>query len=189
MFARTSRLTLRPGWPEDAPALATAIAHEAVAFKLARLPWPYTVDHAAEWLRRPQRLRDQTLLILAHEGPTPRLIGAVGIHPIELGGPSDTAGHEIGYWLTPSAWGRGYATEAGLAMLAIAQRAMGLRRLYSGHFLDNPASGRVLAKLGFQAIGVEMLHCLSMGIDKPCMKLVRDLDPAGISAAPERLAA
>ena len=31
MFARTPRLTLRPGWPEDAPALTQAIAHYDVA--------------------------------------------------------------------------------------------------------------------------------------------------------------
>ena len=41
MFARTERLTLRPGWPEDAPARAAAIAHEAIVRKLASAPWPY----------------------------------------------------------------------------------------------------------------------------------------------------
>ena len=40
MFARTKRLTLRPGWPEDAPALTQAIGHEAVIAKLTRAPWP-----------------------------------------------------------------------------------------------------------------------------------------------------
>lgn len=38
MFARTSRLTLRPAWPEDAPAIAAAIAHEAVVMKLGSVP-------------------------------------------------------------------------------------------------------------------------------------------------------
>ncbi len=184
MFARTQRLTLRPGWPEDAAALTAAIAHEEVAFKLARLPWPYTVAHAGEWLSKPQEGRNLTLMILAHEGPSPRLIGGIGIHPDETHG-----GDEIGYWLTPDAWGRGYATEAGQAMLGIARHAMGLKRLRSGHFIDNPASGRVLAKLGFRTIGVEMQHCLSMGIDKPCAKLIIDLSDEGSCADPDRLAA
>lgn len=184
MFARTPRLTLRPGWPEDAAALTKAIAHEAVAFKLARLPWPYQAEHAVDWLRRPQRPRDLALLIMAHEGPFPRLIGAIGIHPDETHG-----GHEIGYWLTPDAWGRGYATEAGRAMLGIARHAMGLRRLRSGYFIDNPASGRVLAKLGFHTTGVEMRHCLALGIDKPCATLERDLDAEGSCEDPERMAA
>ena len=38
MFARTKRLTLRPGWPEDAAAIAQAIGHEEVVTKLSRVP-------------------------------------------------------------------------------------------------------------------------------------------------------
>jgi RimJ/RimL family protein N-acetyltransferase len=171
MFARTKRLTLRPGWPEDAPALAEAIAHEDVAFKLSRLPWPYTEAHAAEWLAMPRADDNVTCLILAHEDTTPRLVGAVGIHPNEHG-----PGHEIGYWLTPDAWGRGYATEAGHAMLGIARYAMGLRRLVSGHFLDNPASGNVLRKLGFRRVGTEKRLCLARGVEIDCATLELDFD-------------
>ena len=54
MFARTKRLTLRPGWPEDAPALARAIGHESVIAKLARAPWPYTLDDAEAFLAQPR---------------------------------------------------------------------------------------------------------------------------------------
>lgn len=174
MFARTERLTLRPGWPEDAPALAAAIAHEGVAFNLARLPWPYTEDHARQWLAQESRPGEVSRLILAHEGGSPRLVGGIGIHP-------QNDAHELGYWLTPDAWGRGYATEAGRAMIDAARYAMGLKRLTSGHFLNNPGSGHVLAKLGFRQTGVEMRHCLSMGIDKPCAVLERTLDDAAES--------
>lgn len=54
MFARTKRLTLRPGWPEEAPALRDAIAHEAVAMRLARCPWPYALEDAAGFLSQPR---------------------------------------------------------------------------------------------------------------------------------------
>ena len=182
MFVRTLRLTLRPGWPEDAAALTKAIAHEAVAFNLARLPWPYTVEHAREWLSQQSRPGEVSRVILAHEGDHTRLVGGIGIHP-------DGDAHEIGYWLTPDAWGRGYATEAGRAMLGIARHAMGLKRLTSGHFMDNPASGRVLAKLGFRTTGVEMRQCLAMGIDKPCATLEMSLEEQGSREDPERLAA
>lgn len=187
MFARTQRLTLRPGWPEDAAALTAAIAHEAVAHKLARLPWPYTVEHATEWLAQLSRPAEVSRLILAHEGGHARIVGGIGIHP-------DGDAHEIGYWLTPDAWGRGYATEAGRAMLGIARYGMGLKRLTSGHFIDNPASGRVLTKLGFRPTGVVVRHCLAQGVDKPCATLELDLsesDSAGESdnAGAPRLAA
>lgn len=182
MFARTPRLTLRPGWPEDAPQLAQAIAHEAVAFKLSRLPWPYTVDHARDWLAQSSRPGEISRLILAHEGGCIRLVGGIGIHP-------DGDAHEIGYWLTPDAWGRGYATEAGRAMLGIARYAMGLKRLTSGHFVDNPASGRVLAKLGFVTTGIVMRPCLALGAERPCTVMERDLSEDGSCGDPERLAA
>lgn len=171
MFARTQRLTLRPGWPEDAAALTQAIAHEGVAMKLARLPWPYTRSHAEEWLARSQGHGDESRIILAHrDDGEPQLIGAVGIHPA-----GDGTSLELGYWLTPDAWGRGYATEAGRAMLGIARYGMGLRRLVSGHFLDNPASGRVLTKLGFRRTGEEMRHCVARGQYVPCALMEIDL--------------
>ena len=53
MFARTERLLLRPGWLEDAPALARAIGEEAVVRNLARAPWPYGMDEAQDFLGRP----------------------------------------------------------------------------------------------------------------------------------------
>ena len=59
---------------------------------------------------------------------------------------------ELGYWIARRHWGRGFATEAGRAVLAMA-RTLGHARIAASHFLDNPASGRVLAKLGFRATG------------------------------------
>lgn len=170
MFARTPRLTLRPGWPEDAPALARAIAHEDVAFRLARLPWPYTLADAQWWLAQAHDGDNHPLLIFAHDrgagvDGAPELIGGAGLHPAEMGSRTEL---EIGYWLTPSAWGRGYATEAARAVVDIARHALGRKRLVSGHFLDNPASGRVLRKLGFAQTGVEKRACLARGEQVDC---------------------
>ncbi len=170
MFARTKRLTLRPGWPEDAAVIAQAIGHESVVTKLSRVPWPYGHDDAVQWLTMDRARDNVSCLIFAHEEATPRLVGNIGIHPVE-------GGHEIGYWLTPDAWGRGYATEAGHAMLGIARYAMGLKRLVSGHFIDNPASGNVLRKLGFRPTGrIEPQYCLARDREIDCVKLERDLD-------------
>jgi RimJ/RimL family protein N-acetyltransferase len=181
MFARTQRLTLRPGWPEDAAALSRAIGHEDVVRMLAQAPWPYALGDAERFLARPRALTEVFLLILAHEAERPRLVGGIGIQPEEGGG------HELGYWLAPDAWGRGYATEAGRAVVAIARHALGLRRLVSGHFVDNPASGRVLAKLGFQPTGgVAHRYSAGRGADVPCRLL--ELDLAAAEAAPDRCA-
>jgi RimJ/RimL family protein N-acetyltransferase len=169
MFARTERLLLRPGWAEDALPLRDAIAHEDVAFKLARLPWPYTLGDAQWFLNLPRTEGQAEFLILKRTSGTPKVIGGIGIADLE-GEP------EIGYWITPSEWGKGYATEAGRAVINIARHGLRLPRLISGHFADNPASGRVLRKLGFKPTGrIENRHCLARGEDRPCVLFAQSL--------------
>lgn len=147
MFARTPRLLLRPGFPEDAPALAHAIADQAIARNLASVPWPYHVRDAEAFLARPRDPVLPSLLIFERADGAPRLAGACGL------GRRPSGGVELGYWIARGAWGRGIATEAGEALVAIA-RALRLTRLEASHFLDNPASGRVLEKLGFEPGGI-----------------------------------
>ncbi|RZF64497.1 N-acetyltransferase [Sphingomonas populi] len=176
-------MTLRPGWPEDAPALTQAVAHESVAMNLARVPWPYADGDAAEWLAIPRGATDVTLLILAHDTPAPRLIGAIALDRESGGAP------ELGYWLTPGAWGRGYATEAGHAVLHMARHALGLKRLHSRYFVDNPASGRVLGKLGFRETGHGATFSRARGRDVPSVMLACDLEDERIGDQALSLAA
>ena len=146
MFVRTERLTLRPGWAEDAPALAQAIGHEGVIRNLARAPWPYPIEAAESFVSSFGNVTELKFLAFEHVGGAIRLIGGMGVLPIK------DEPHDFGYWITPDAWGRGYATGAGAAVLRAA-RALGVRRVSAGHFIDNPASGRVLRKLGFRPTG------------------------------------
>ena len=170
MFARTKRLTLRPGWPEDAEMLTQAIAHEEVAMKLARLPWPYAVGDADAFLSVPRGAHDARFFIMAHEGAYPRLIGGIGLNALGRGV------HELGYWLTPNAWGRGYATEAGRVVIEMARHALPVRRIEASHHLDNPASRRVLVKLGFREVRREPHFSLAQGRDVECAVLALELD-------------
>lgn len=169
MFARTQRLMLRPGWPEDAQALARAIGHEEIVRMLGRAPWPYTICDAVAFLNMPRTdPRAAELLITNVEGAAPVLIGGVGLVPMPDGD------IELGYWLTPAAWGRGYATEAGRAMLDIARHTLGLTRVRAGHFADNPASGRVLRKLGFVETGRARRGSLARRDDVESVEMIRD---------------
>jgi RimJ/RimL family protein N-acetyltransferase len=147
MFARTQRLLLRPGWAEDAPALAAAIADEMIVRNLATAPWPYRLRDAEAFLAQPRDPVLPSFLVFERTDGEPRLVGSCGL------GRRPSGAVELGYWIARPHWGRGYATEAGIALLEIA-RAMGLRSLEGSHFLDNPASGRVLEKLGFEPIGI-----------------------------------
>ncbi|MGC6401060.1 GNAT family N-acetyltransferase [Sphingomonas sp. FW199] len=147
MFVRTQRLMLRPGWTDDAAELAHAMGHWDVVRHLSRAPWPYGIADAQAFLGQMQAGRDAaSFLICSRDGDAAPIIGGIGY------GPFEDRPTEFGYWLTPQAWGRGYATEAGHAVIALA-RTMGVRRLTASHFIDNLASGRVLARLGFTPTG------------------------------------
>ena len=64
-------------------------------------------------------------------------------------------------------WGQDLETEAGQAVVRLGTEDIGYPRLTSGYHADNPASGRVLTKLGFKPIGLSSRMCLAEGKDKP----------------------
>jgi RimJ/RimL family protein N-acetyltransferase len=94
----------------------------------------------------------------------------------------------MGYWIARPHWGRGFATEACGALIDIA-RTLGLATLEGSHFIDNPASARVLEKLGFEAIGIvaPRLSC-ARGTEVPA-RLMRLRLKADESVQDEALAA
>ena len=161
MFHVTERLLLRPAWPEDADALFGGIADKGVVRNLARAPWPYLPEHAREFVKREQDPRIPNFLMTLPGDDGSRIIGSIGF------GETDT-GIELGYWIARPYWGKGYATEAGRGLIEIA-RLLGYQRLEAGHFLDNPASGKVLRKLGFRPTGkVAKRHSCARGQDVDC---------------------
>lgn len=172
MFARTPRLLLRPGFPEDAPALAAAIADQAIVRNLATAPWPYRMRDAEAFLARPRDPILPSLLIFERTAGAPRLAGSCGL------GRRPSGSVEMGYWIATPFWGRGLATEACTALVEIA-RTLGLAGLEGSHFIDNPASARVLEKLGFEPLGIiaPRLSC-ARGAEAPArlmrLRLARD---------------
>jgi len=147
MFARTPRLLLRPGFPEDAPALAAAMSDAAIARNLAVVPWPYSLRDAEAFLASPRDPILPSLLIFERSAGAPQLVGSCGL------GRRPSGAVEMGYWIARAHWGRGLATEACTALIDIA-RTLGLVQLEASHFIDNPASARVLDKLGFESTGL-----------------------------------
>ena len=183
MFARTPRLLLRPGFPEDAPALASAIADQAIARNLANVPWPYSMRDAEAFLASPRDPVLPSLLIFERGLGAPQLVGACGL------GRRPSGSVEMGYWIARPFWGQGYATEACGALVEIAQ-ALGLGSLEGSHFVDNPASARVLEKLGFAPLGIiaPRMSC-ARGIEVPARLMRLQLRPGEIEKEDEALAA
>ena len=127
--------------------LPRAIADEAIVRNLATAPWPYRMRDAEAYPRQPARPGPALLLIFERTAGAPQLVGSCGL------GRRPSGAVELGYWIARPYWGRGFATEACAALVDIA-RTLGLPRLEGSHFLDNPASARVLEKLGFEPIGI-----------------------------------
>lgn len=151
MFIRSERLFLRPAWPEDWAELHAVIDDVAVVRNLARAPWPYRQDDARAFVSRMQNPLHPDFLVTLPGADGARIIGCAGIAPGEKGAV------ELGYWIARDHWGRGYATEAARAVLSVA-RVLRHGRIEASHFLDNPASGRVLRKLGFAPTGEHRAH-------------------------------
>ena len=88
------------------------------------------------------------------ERSTGALVGDAGLHPLAGRGPDV----ELGYTLARAAWGRGYATEMGAALVAHAFEALGMPRVMAQVEPDNVASRHVLEKLGMTERGVRLAY-------------------------------
>lgn len=144
---RAERLTLRPFEVSDAERVTEIGSDWDVARMLRLAPWPTSLEINRDWLQtHPAEWRAGTAYRFAiiHRG---RLIGCVDVDEIDQGE------GVLGYWLERSAWGQGFATEAARAAVEFALQRLGLHGLRSGHAFDNPASGLVLRKLGFEPTG------------------------------------
>jgi RimJ/RimL family protein N-acetyltransferase len=86
------------------------------------------------------------------------LIGSIGI----MLNPAHRQGH-LGYWIGVPYWGQGYCTEAARAVLQFGFNQLDLHRVWAPHFKRNPASGRVMQKLGMQYEGCQREHYLYQG--------------------------
>jgi len=143
MFARTPRLLLRPGWAEDAPALARAIRGEARSANAL----DDALADAEAFLAEPRDAILPRFLITLRTDGAPLVIGTCGLTRRASGRV------EFGCWIEQAFRNQGFATEAGRAVLHIAA-TLGLPQVEASHFVDHPASGRLLEKLGFATTGL-----------------------------------
>lgn len=147
---KTERLLLRPFSVEDSTFVKNNAGSEEVYRNTMGMPHPYLEENAVEWISsHPLKFYQGKGLELAITLKSCELIGVVGLTVSK----THNRG-ELGYWLGKAYWNRGYCSEAAAAMVKYAFEEMGLHKITSRHFLHNPASGRVLEKIGFTKEGV-----------------------------------
>jgi RimJ/RimL family protein N-acetyltransferase len=152
----TARLFLRMPRFEDAKQVALLVNERRIAENTARIPHPYTVDDAKEWIGA-AIAQSATSYVITIAG---EVIGACGLD-MRDGVP------EIGYWIGVPFWGCGYATEAARGLIGHAFGDLGYGVLTASARVSNPASRRVLEKCGFEWTGVGLCRICAISSSVP----------------------
>jgi RimJ/RimL family protein N-acetyltransferase len=149
---RTARLLLRPFARADADAVTELAGAFEIADTTISIPHPYSLQVAIDWIaghRRP-RQRDLGCRFAVTQAESGQLIGCVELRDLN----QEHAQAEMGFWIGKPFWGQGYASEAGSAIVRFGFESLGLNRIYAFHMQRNPASGKVLQKLGMVREGL-----------------------------------
>jgi len=158
----TERLVLRPFVLADAPAVQRLAGEREIAANTLLIPHPYPQGAAEEWIKGHDEQSPNHIFAITLRGAGVESIGeamgAIGLHVEKK---HERA--EIGYWLGVPYWGHGYTTEAARAVVGYAFGEGGVNRVFACHFTRNPASGRVLAKIGMQREGTMRQHIVKWG--------------------------
>ena len=168
----TARLTLRPWTPDDA---ADARALWGSAEVMALLGGPLVDGRAEERMRLEIAAQEQDGLSYWRVGDHTRdhaFLGCCGLRSVRF--TSGVTEVEMGFHLLPSAWGRGYATEAARAVVRWAFDVRELDLLHAGHHPENFASRAVLLKLGFQRLPEDRYYPPT-GLIHPWYRLPREV--------------
>ena len=168
----TDRILLRPWREGDAPALFKYASDPEVG---PRAGWPphKSVEDSLEIIRTVFNDATCTWAIVLNETEEP--IGAMGYGPsCNCNLPARDGEPLIGYWVARPYWNQGICTEALRLMIGHIRETTEIKSLISGHFIDNPASGRVMEKCGFIPTG-EIVVDPEQGKDTPIRVLRLEL--------------
>ncbi len=176
---RTARLLLRPFATADAEVLRSLAADPEVADHMISLPRPLARRQLENWIRshRVESAQGSAFHFAIELPDVKPLAGAVELRDVD----TEHLQAELSFWVGRPWWGRGFATEAAKDVIHFAFENLGMNRVYAHHMVRNPASGRVLAKLGMQREGLLRQRVLKNGAfeDVVLCALVRE-DWAGL---------
>jgi ribosomal-protein-alanine N-acetyltransferase len=156
---RSRRLRLRPFDLSDARVVQLLAGDKDVAMNTRLIPHPYPDGLAEAWINSLPTIYEQGRGVsFAITLPAGDLVGSIGL---VISAADNHA--EVGYWVGRPYWNKGYCTEAAQAVLKYAFDKLKLHRVFAHYLARNPASGRVLAKLGMQQEGCLRGHRLKEG--------------------------
>lgn len=154
----TRRLVLRAPIAEDIDDLVTLANDRAIAEMTSRLPYPYTLKDAQNYVGAVLDGTSIGHIYAVTLAETGRLIGMCSVEMRER-----SNGLEVGYWIGRDWWGQGYATEASSAVVDLAFKVTGTDEIFAACRVNNIGSRRVLMKQGFVFAGLDEVDTVASG--------------------------
>lgn len=152
----TDRLIMRLFKDADAEKVYEACNDINIAKTTLAIPFPYTLEDAKSFIKHTSKaIDDQTAytFAIALKENINEVVGSISL---SVKRPSNKA--ELGYWVTKKYWNRGIATEAAKAIVEYGFNNLNLNSIYARHMDINPASGKVMQKIGMKHVGIMREH-------------------------------
>lgn len=141
----TERLILSQLEEKDIPFIVEFLQHRIFSDLTSNIPYPYTEEDATFWLKMSKdAFENKTGFTFGIRNKEGQLIGAIGLHDRD----DDKA--ELGYWIGIPYWNKGYVTEAAKAIVNFGFEELELNKIYATHLIHNPASGKIMEKIGME---------------------------------------
>lgn len=155
MTITTNRLVLRLFQQSDAEAVARLCNNYNIYKNTMYLPYPYSKEDALSWMEHHLEnfSANRSYEFAITDKESGELYGAIA-----LSNNQKSYNGEIAYWVGEEFWGKGYATEAAEAIIQFAFDEKGYHKVFARYFGSNPASGKVMQKLGMTKEGILIDH-------------------------------
>jgi ribosomal-protein-alanine N-acetyltransferase len=156
----TERLILRRLEKDDVPRIQQFAGAYEVAYGTLTMPHPYEDGLAEQFVERANEEWDQgySYKFCVALKDDNLFMGVIGLHPVMANRHA-----EIGYWIGVPFWNKGYVTEAARRVMQFGFEDLKLNRVHAAHFTRNPASGRIMQKLGMTYEGTMRQHFMQFG--------------------------
>ena len=157
----TKRLVLRPFSPSDAEAQQVIINDREIAANTRSIEYPYPEGAALAWIGKHAELwkKGESAIFAICLKSNGKLTGAIGLEIEE-----QDQNAELGYWLGRNYWGQGICSEAAAEVVRFGFETLALHKIHAHHMTRNPASGRVLEKIGMKKEGLLRSHVRKWGV-------------------------
>lgn len=147
----TERLILSQLKEEDLPFVVDYLQDKIFSDLTSNIPYPYRQEDAEFWLKMSKEAFEKgSGFTFAIRDKDEKIIGAIGLHDRGEGKA------ELGYWMAKTYWNQGFVTEAAKAVLDFGFKELTFNKIFATHFLHNPASGKIMEKIGMKK--EEILH-------------------------------